>query len=66
VNAVMNLRVLVPRSLLVGLLGSNAMWTCRKHFSPEDGDSMFLQNIGVCLQVHMVLLPRRPSASLSP
>jgi hypothetical protein len=27
-------------------------------FSPEDGGSMFLQNAGICLKVHMVLVSR--------
>jgi hypothetical protein len=31
---------------------------------PEDGDSMFLQNGGICLQVHMALQPRRPALTI--
>jgi hypothetical protein len=30
-------------------------------FSPEDGGSMFLRNFGIYLQIHTVLLPRRPT-----
>jgi hypothetical protein len=30
-------------------------------FRTEDGDSMFLQNVGICLQIHTVLQPRRPA-----
>jgi hypothetical protein len=32
-------------------------------FSPEDGDSMFLQNVGLYLQVYMVSQPRSTSSS---
>jgi hypothetical protein len=32
-------------------------------FSPEDGDSKFLRNAGIYIQVHTVLLPRRYSIS---
>jgi hypothetical protein len=35
------------------------------NFSPEDGDSMFLRNVGVYLQIHMALLPRRPTMTNS-
>jgi hypothetical protein len=28
-------------------------------FSPEDGESMFLQNAGVYLQIYMALKPRK-------
>jgi hypothetical protein len=34
------------------------------HFSPKDGDRMFLQNIGICLQVHMASQPRRTNCHL--
>jgi hypothetical protein len=43
----------------VGPVGCNATWTGRNiplHFSPEDGDSMFLHKFGVYLQVHIALL----------
>ncbi|KDR21072.1 hypothetical protein L798_04131 [Zootermopsis nevadensis] len=30
------------------------------HFSPEDGDSMFMQNVGICLQVHTAQKTRSP------
>jgi hypothetical protein len=30
-------------------------------FSPEDEGSFFLENVGIYLQVHMALLPRRPT-----
>jgi cupin superfamily acireductone dioxygenase involved in methionine salvage len=33
---------------------------------PEDGDSMFLQNTGIYLQVHMALQPWRTSPTSSP
>jgi hypothetical protein len=36
-----------------------------QHFSPEDGGSMFLENVGIYLQVHMALLPRRPTLTSS-
>jgi hypothetical protein len=29
----------------------------------EDGDNMFLRNVGICLQVHMALQPRRPTST---
>jgi hypothetical protein len=31
------------------------------HFSPEDGDSVFLQNVGMSLQHHMVPKPKTTS-----
>jgi hypothetical protein len=34
--------------------------------SPEDGDSMFLWNVGTYLQVHVALQPRRPTTIFSP
>jgi hypothetical protein len=34
-------------------------------FSPEDGDSMFLRNFGIYLQVHTVLQPTRPTLTLN-
>jgi hypothetical protein len=37
---------------------------CLCIFSPEDGDIMFLRNTGICLQVHMVLQPRRPTLTI--
>jgi hypothetical protein len=33
------------------------------HFSPEDGYSMFLRNVGIYLQVHRALLPRIPTST---
>jgi hypothetical protein len=32
-------------------------------FSPEDGDSMFLRNVGIYLQARMALQPRRPTST---
>jgi hypothetical protein len=32
-------------------------------FSPEDGDSMFLRNVGVYLQVHTALQTIRPTST---
>jgi hypothetical protein len=37
-----------------------------KQFSPEDGSSMFLQNVGTCLQDYMVSQYRRPLSEKSP
>jgi hypothetical protein len=34
-------------------------------FSPEDVRSVFLRSIGICLQVHMALQPRRITAPIS-
>jgi hypothetical protein len=34
-------------------------------FTPEDGDSMFLRNAGIYLQVHTALQPRRPTRTSS-
>jgi hypothetical protein len=31
----------------------------RKILSAKDGDSMYLQNVGICLQIHVVLQPGR-------
>jgi hypothetical protein len=31
--------------------------------SPEDGGSMFLRNVGIYLQVHTALHPRRPTST---
>jgi hypothetical protein len=36
------------------------------HFSPEDRGSMFLRTVGICLQVHTALQPRRPTSTSSP
>jgi hypothetical protein len=33
------------------------------HFCPEDGDSMFLRNMSIYLQVHMALQPRRQTST---
>jgi hypothetical protein len=33
----------------------NTVWTCK----PENGDSMFLWDVGIYLKVHMLLQPRR-------
>jgi hypothetical protein len=33
-----------------------------QHFGAEDGDIMFLQNVGICLQVCMALQLRRPAS----
>jgi hypothetical protein len=35
-------------------------------FVPKEGDSMFLRNVGVYLQVHMTSLPRKPTPSFPP
>jgi hypothetical protein len=49
-------------SVDIGILDSNSMCTYSQitrlrrsilHFSPEDGGSMFLRNVGIYLQVHM-------------
>jgi hypothetical protein len=32
-------------------------------FSPEDRGSMFLRNVGICLQVHMASQPGRPTST---
>jgi hypothetical protein len=40
---------------------STAMSGYHTIFGPEDGDSMFLRNVGICLQVHTALQPRRPT-----
>jgi hypothetical protein len=32
----------------------------------EDGDSMFLRSVGLYLQVHTALRPRRPTSTSSP
>jgi hypothetical protein len=37
--------------MLCGLVG--------RYLSPEDGGSMFLRNVGIYLQVHTALQPRR-------
>jgi hypothetical protein len=34
-----------------------------RHFSPEDGDSMFLRNVGIHLWVYMASQPRRTTLS---
>jgi hypothetical protein len=34
-------------------------------FCPEDGDSMFLQNVGTYLQVHRALQQRRPTSIIT-
>jgi hypothetical protein len=42
-----------------------ALKPCRlvgRLFSPDDGDSMFLRNAGMCLQVNMVSEPRRTTS----
>jgi hypothetical protein len=33
------------------------------HLSPEDGDNMFIRNVGVYLQVHVFLQPRRQTST---
>jgi hypothetical protein len=60
----------------VDLFGNDNMWACMKvsekhwlhfqvlcHLSPEEGGSIFLQNIDIYLQVHMMLLPRRQTST---
>jgi hypothetical protein len=37
-----------------------------RHFSPEDGGSMFLQNVGIYLRVYTASQPRRTSSSSAP
>jgi hypothetical protein len=50
----------------VGLLYTNTMWTWRsipifwRNILPSSSGLMFLWNVGICLEVHMVSLPRRP------
>jgi hypothetical protein len=38
----------------VGILDYNALWAYR-HFNREDGDSMFLRNVGIYVQAYMPL-----------
>lgn len=38
-------------------------WFKIASFIPEDGDSLFLQTIGICLWVHAVLQPRRATST---
>jgi hypothetical protein len=35
------------------------------NFSPEIGSCIFLQNVGIYLQVHKALQPRRPTMTFS-
>jgi hypothetical protein len=50
----------------VGLLGCNTvriyMYTVQipkfRHFSPEDGDSMFIRNVRIYFQVHFITTQR--------
>jgi hypothetical protein len=37
-----------------------------RHFRHEDGDSMFLRNVGIYLQVHAASQPRTITSSSSP
>jgi hypothetical protein len=37
--------------------------TTTTDFNPEDGGSMFLQNVGIYLKVHMVFEGTRPTKS---
>jgi hypothetical protein len=30
-----------------------------RHFSPEDGDSMLLRNVGICLHIHIASKPEK-------
>jgi hypothetical protein len=39
---------------------------CASFFRAEDGGSIFLQNIGIYLQVNMALQRRRPTSTSSP
>jgi hypothetical protein len=54
----------------VGLLSCNTMWTCRyvpvlwRNMLSENGDSMFIQNVGIYLLFHTVLHPRRQTSTL--
>jgi hypothetical protein len=34
------------------------------HFIPEDGETIFLRNIGVYLQIHTILSHRSPTATV--
>jgi hypothetical protein len=43
-----------------GLAGVYERFRITYCFSPEDGGSMFLRNVGTHLQVHTALQPRRP------
>jgi hypothetical protein len=61
------------RFVIVGLMGSSVMWTCRhipmfrgNILRPEDGDGMFLRNVGIYVQVHTALQSKRPTMSSSP
>jgi hypothetical protein len=48
-----------------GLVGFEGTYCSifRAEVSVEDGGSMFFRNVGIYLQVHMVLLPRRPKST---
>jgi hypothetical protein len=37
---------------------------CERFFSPEDGGSVFLRNVGIYLQIHSAWQPRRPTSTL--
>jgi hypothetical protein len=40
---------------------SSARLKMEQDFSPEDGRNMFLRNVGIYIEVHMALKPRRPT-----
>jgi hypothetical protein len=54
---VVKMSVLIWVVLLYGLVPASI-------FIPEDGDSMFLQNISIHLWVHMVSQPRTTTSSV--
>jgi hypothetical protein len=45
--------------VLTAVKTSKVVFWVTSTFSPEEGRSMFLRNVDICLQVHMVLQPRR-------
>lgn len=54
----------------VYLLGCNARWTCSSDTSvleehADDRGSMFLANVGIQLQFHTAVLPKRPTSTCS-
>jgi hypothetical protein len=50
----------------VGTIDNNVSEEHTASFRAEDGGSIFLQNVGIYLQVHTALQPRRPTSTSSP
>jgi hypothetical protein len=57
--------VVTPCGLVGRYQHFGGMYYTAFFFSPEDEGSMFLRNAGIYLQVHMALLPRRPTSTVS-